>query len=82
MMTQLIPIAAATLATLTGTAWAATDGYVYPDPLPRWMLSPNAQGAVVSAPATAATAGYLYPDPLPRWTPSTSTGGSTDTAAK
>lgn len=72
MMLRLIPIAVVTLAVLTGTAFAATDGYLYPDPLPRWMPSSNAPGTV-AAPATATTNGYLYSDPLPRWAPAPDT---------
>ncbi len=81
MMLRHIPIAAVTLAVLTGTALAAPDGYLYPDPLPRWMPSSHAAGTVAT-PAPAATTGYLYPDPLPRWMAATNTAGSTDTAAK
>jgi hypothetical protein len=40
-MIRLIAIATATLAISTGAATAATNGYVNPDPLPRWMPATN-----------------------------------------
>jgi hypothetical protein len=40
-MIRLTAIATATLTISTGAAMAATNGYVNPDPLPRWMPVAN-----------------------------------------
>jgi hypothetical protein len=45
MTIKLVAIAVATLAISAGAAVAQTGGYVYPDPLPRWMPSANAPGS-------------------------------------